>query len=131
MRRKLTTAVLAALPMLVLSSAYAQQADSSDGEGQGAQKAKNLDKVMVTGSLIPQAQIETATPTATITADDIKARGFTTVADALQQLPFSSGAVQGGQFGAGFTPGAQTLSLFGMPVGFTKYLIDGLSLIHI
>ena len=91
----------------------------------GQPKARKLETVTVTGTLIPQTQVETATPIVTITAEDLKARGFTSVADALQQGSFATGTVQGAQTSASFTQGAQTLSMFGLPVGFTKYLIDG------
>lgn len=91
-------------------------------------KARRLDAVTVTGSLIPRSEVETATPVITITADQMKARGFATVADALQQASFATGGVQGPQTSASFTQGAQTLSMFGLPVGFTKYLINGRSM---
>lgn len=88
-------------------------------------KAKKLEGVTVTGSLIPQTQVETFTPTTTITSQELKARGFSSVADALQQMTFSTGSIQNSQTTNTFTPGAKTLSLFGLPVGYVKYLIDG------
>jgi outer membrane receptor protein involved in Fe transport len=124
LKSKLAAAVVVALAF-GYSSAYAQDAQSSQDQGADASKAKKLEAVTVTGSLIPQAQIETATPTITITSEDLKARGFTTVAEALQRSSFATGSVQGSQSSASFTQGAQTLSMFGLPVGFTKYLIDG------
>jgi hypothetical protein len=93
--------------------------------GARVKNARKLQAVTVTGSLIPQTAIETATPILTITAEQMKARGFSTVAEALQQSSFATGSVQGSQTSAAFTQGAQTLSLFGLPVGFVKYLIDG------
>src|SRR5258706_1837587 len=84
-----------------------------------------LKEVVITGSLIPRPKEETAVPTSTITAEDLRTKGFATVADALQQASFSSGSVQGAQFVNGFTPGAQTLSLFGLSPSYVKYLIDG------
>jgi len=86
---------------------------------------KKLEAVTVTGSLIPQTEVETFTPTTTITSQELKARGFATVADALQQMTFSTGSIQNSQTTNTFTPGAKTLSLFGLPVGYVKYLIDG------
>lgn len=88
-------------------------------------KAKKLKGVMVTGSLIPQTEIETATPITTITAQDIKVRGFSTVAEALQATSFATGSVQGQQSSASFTQGAETVSLFGLNPGYVKYLING------
>jgi iron complex outermembrane receptor protein len=88
-------------------------------------KDEGLDEVVVTGSLIPQVRAETSTPITVITAEDIKDRGFETVAEALQHSSFATGSVQGAQFTNGFTPGVQTLSLFGLSPSYTKYLIDG------
>ncbi|MGH8158993.1 MAG: TonB-dependent receptor domain-containing protein [Rhodanobacter sp.] len=128
-KSKITVAIVAALA-LGYTSAYAQSAQT-DTSQQGTEqtpdttKAKKLEAVTVTGSLIPQTQIETAQPVITITAEDMKARGFSTVAEALQQSSFATGSVQGQQNTNSFTTGAETLSLFGLPVGFTKYLIDG------
>src|SRR5215213_392934 len=81
--------------------------------------------VTVTGSLIPQSQMETAVPVTVISAEDMQVRGFTSVADAIQQAAFSTGSVQGQQFVYGFTPGVKTLSLFGLSPSYVKYLIDG------
>ncbi len=125
-KSKIAVAVVAALAF-GYTSAYAQsaQTDASQQSAPDSTKAKKLEAVTVTGSLIPQTEIETATPIITITAQDMKARGFTTVAEALQQSSFATGSVQGAQSSASFTQGAQTLSMFGLPVGFVKYLIDG------
>ncbi|OOG59449.1 TonB-dependent receptor [Rhodanobacter sp. C03] len=131
-KSKIAVAIVAALA-LGYTTAYAQDAqpstssqqDQSSDQAPSTKNAKKLQAVTVTGSLIPQTQIETATPIITITAQDMKARGFATIADALQQSSFATGSVEGSQFTNSFTPGAQTLSLFGLPVGFVKYLIDG------
>jgi outer membrane receptor protein involved in Fe transport len=128
-KSKIAVAVVAALAF-GYTSAYAQSAQTNASQKSADQapdstKAKKLEAVTVTGSLIPQTEIETATPIITITAQDMKARGFTTIAEALQQSSFATGTVQGSQSSASFTQGAQTLSMFGLPVGFVKYLIDG------
>lgn len=88
-------------------------------------KARSLDQVQVTGSLINSAQIQTATPTYTITAADIKARGFNSVSEVLQNSVMASGATEGPQSSGGFTQGAQTVSLYGLSPEFTLTLIDG------
>ena len=130
-RSKITVAIVAALA-LSYTSAYAQststdpsQQSTSQQQAPNPKNAKKLQAVTVTGSLIPQTQIETAQPVLTITAEQMKARGFIAVAEALKQASFSTGSVQGQQDQASFTNGAETLSMFGLPVGFTKYLIDG------
>ncbi|AKK67193.1 TonB-dependent receptor [Xanthomonas translucens pv. undulosa] len=116
-RSRLSAALMTAMAVPAAFSAFAQ--DSSQT------KATELEKVTVTGSLIPQSEIETATPITTITAEDIKARGFNSVADVLQKSSFATGGVQGGQSSNTFTQGAKTVSLFGLPPGYVKYLIDG------
>lgn len=88
-------------------------------------KDESVEEVIVTGSLIPQSQSDNYAPVTAITAEDLKNRGFTSIADALQQTSFATGSVQGPQF-AGFTQGALTLSLFGLDPSYVKYLIDGL-----
>lgn len=86
---------------------------------------QQLDTVIVTGSLIPQAEIETASPVITITARDLERQGFKNVYDALRTLPISTGAVQDSQNTGGFTQTASTISLFGLDPGFTLVLING------
>ena len=88
-------------------------------------KDEPLSEVVVTGSLIPQLRTETVNPVTVITADDLQVKGFASVADSLQRTSFATGSVQGPQFVNGFTPGAQTLSMFGLSPSYTKYLIDG------
>lgn len=88
-------------------------------------KARKLDTVVVSGSLINNAQIQTATPTYSITAEDIKARGFNSVTEVLQNSVFATGSVQGPQQSGGFTQGAQTISLYGLNPEYTLTLIDG------
>jgi len=84
-----------------------------------------LDRVTVTGSLIPQTEIENHTPVLTVTAEDIQTRGFTSVADVLQQSSLTTGGLQGGQTSASFTQGAEAAGMFGLDPGYTKYLING------
>lgn len=91
----LTHAVACGL-LLAGSSATVLAQDSSKA-------ATNLDRVTVTGSLIPQTQIENQTPVLTISAEAIQARGFSSVAEVLQQSSLTTGGLQGGQTSASFT----------------------------
>lgn len=118
MQTKLLTAaiyVVLATP-LISGAALAQDADPTP---------KELDRVVVTGSLIPQTEVETATPVVSITAEDIQRQGFKDVYDVLRSQPLATGAVQDSQFSAGFTPNAEPISLLGLDPGFTLVLIDG------
>jgi len=128
-RNRLSAALIAAMILPATGAAFAQDASTTDGTQQPATQdskdAKTLDKIVVTGSLIPRSQLETATPVTTITAEDIQARGFVSVSDALQKSTMATGGVQGAKSSASFTQGAETLSLFGLSPSYVKYLIDG------
>ncbi|KAG1449591.1 hypothetical protein G6F57_016586 [Rhizopus arrhizus] len=116
-RHPLTCAVLSGL-FLASASTGALAQDSKSA-------ATNLDRVTVTGSLIPQTQIENQTPVLTISAEAIQARGFSSVAEVLQQSSLTTGGLQGGQTSASFTQGAEAAGMFGLNPGYTKYLING------
>lgn len=69
--------VLQASVLLALSpAAFAQSSDN----------VSTLDKVEVTGSRIRGAQMETGQPVLTLSREDIEKKGFTSVADVLQNL---------------------------------------------
>ncbi len=127
MKRKLLVAAIASALMLPLiaTTAMAQQTSQISPTKAKKEKVQKLKKIIVTGSLIPQAQIETASPTITLTAGDIQRQGFSSVYQALRAQPLATGAVQGSQSTAGFTTGASTISLLGLDPSFTLYLIDG------
>lgn len=84
-----------------------------------------LATVAVSGTLIDNASVQTATPVLTITAAQIQARGFASVAEALRGMVFATGPVQGPQTAGSFTQGAQPISLFGLSPQFTLVLVDG------
>jgi outer membrane receptor protein involved in Fe transport len=129
-RSRLSAALFAALVMPIAGAAFAQDAgtapdQTSQDQTSTTNKATTLDKVVVTGSLIPQTELETFQPVTIISAEDLQTRGFTSVADALQRSSFATGTVQGNQTSASFTQGAETISLYGLNPGYTKFLIDG------
>lgn len=127
-RSRLSAALFAAMLLPVATGAFAQEAGdaaSEDAQSRGSSRATEIDKITVTGSLIPQTELETFSPVMTITAEDIRSRGFTSVSDVLQQNAVSTGGVQGAQTSASFTQGAETIGMFGLDPGYTKYLIDG------
>ena len=128
-----TRLALALAATLTASTALAQQAETQNqgtsqttqSNSQNTSQNQQLDRVVVTGSLIPQSELETSTPVTVITAEDIKSRGLSTVAEVLKESSFSTGGVQNNQSSASFTQGAETMSMFGLPAGYVKYLIDG------
>jgi outer membrane receptor protein involved in Fe transport len=90
-----------------------------------ASKPTQMQTVKVTGSLIPRAQVEGPSPTISITAKDIEAKGFGSTFEALRALPVANGSVQDAQFTGGYTPGAKTVSLLGLSPAFTLTLLNG------
>ncbi|AER56038.1 TonB-dependent receptor [Pseudoxanthomonas spadix BD-a59] len=120
-RHRLTAALLAAATLPLAAIAVAQSNDESAAK----KSATDLDRVTVTGSLIPRSEIETATPVIVVTQEEIRSRGFTSIADVLRSSTFGSGGSQGGQTANTFTQGAEAVSFFGLPPGYTKYLING------
>jgi len=109
----------------------ADEADQADkaakqkAKSAAAPEVKQLQALQVTGSLIPRAQVEGPSPVITVTAEDIEQQGFGNVFDALRALPVSNGSVQDPQSTGGYTPGAKTISLFGLNPSFTLTLLNG------
>jgi outer membrane receptor protein involved in Fe transport len=129
-RKFLATAICAVLASpYAVGNAYAQDtgtaAQQATNTTEDDQEATSLDRVVVTGSLIPQSQVETASPVITITAEDLQKKGFKNVYDALKQLPAATGSVQDAQDTNTFTPGANTISLLGLDPSFTLVLMNG------
>ena len=129
-RKILATAICAGLFMT--GGAWAQdngaQPQDQSASTQNKDQKKTLQAVVVTGSLIPQAEIETASPVLTITSKDIETQGFKNVYDELMQrflvAEFRThtgflrelGAIHD-EF-AGRTPGGRGASMIGgQPVG--------------
>ena len=87
----------------------------------------DLQTVQVTGSRIPRAQVEGPAPITLVTAEDIRAAGFTSVPDVLQSLTQNGGETQSQQSagGADFSPGAQQVDLRGLGPNHTLVLVNG------
>ena len=86
-----------------------------------------LETVQVTGSRIPRSQIEGPAPITVMTAEDIKAGGFTSVPDVLQSLTQNGGETQSQQSAgaADFSPGAQQVDLRALGPNHTLVLVNG------
>src|SRR5579862_1255423 len=132
--RKVASAAIAKLAIGLLPWNLSTAADNDNnnnnntdqgGDNSGTKHESELKEVVVTGSLIPQTAVSIQTPVSVISNQDIEAKGFADIAEALQRASFATGAVQNGQFGGGFTQAAKVVSFFGLDPSFTKYLIDG------
>lgn len=98
---------LGAVQASAQETAAAQDADFSQ-DGSGSSADGQGDAIIVTGSRIPRANFETAQPIVVLGGDQIAQRGYTNIADALEELPAFGvpgsspiGTGQSGEFGSG------------------------------
>ncbi len=89
------------------------------------QPAENVQRVVVTGSLISRTDTETAAPVQVLTAQDIQRSGKTSVAELLVDLAANGAGTLGTGFSGAFANGATGISLRGLTVGATLVLVDG------
>ena len=122
--RSLQAAPLAVAIMLALSTT-ATQAQDNQGQQAAQSETKNLDKIVVTGSSIPRADSETASPVQIITAADIERSGKQTVGEYLQTLTANGQGSIPKSFGSGFASGGSGVSLRGLGAGSTLVLLNG------
>ena len=132
MFRRTTLAGALAIALVLPLGAFAQTAGTTDqAQGQadnssqsGKKKSVTLQKVIVTGSRIARAEVEGPTPVTTISGEQIKAQGFTTVYEVMDSLT---------QVGRPETPpswgstsvNARQLNLRNLGPGRSLLLIDG------
>ncbi|BAP45398.1 TonB-dependent outermembrane receptor [Pseudomonas sp. StFLB209] len=84
-----------------------------------------LERVTVTGSRIPRAQNEGPSPVTVISSQEIAARGYRNVYDAVASQTQNTGMTQGEDYGNTFQPAASALNLRGLGPNHTLVLING------
>ncbi|MFT3755627.1 MAG: TonB-dependent receptor [Pseudoxanthomonas sp.] len=132
-RCRLFAAILMGLALPAAAfSASAQEATQQEADTDTeAKPAQTLDKVEVTGSRIKRAEVEGPSPVITITAEDIKKQGYSTIGEALRTLTVNNGANEAGESPDNFLnlsttqPDASFLNLRGMGVGYQLVLLNG------
>lgn len=92
-----------------------------------AQDGAEPDDIIVTGSRIPTILDQGPSPITTISADTIRANGYTNVPELLAAMTQNNGQTQSPQSGssADFTPGAQQVDLRGLGPNHTLVLVNG------
>ena len=121
-RSKLSVCIGLALS-LATGAVFAQAA--STGNAAPAKKVERLKTIMVTGSLIPQIDVETPAPVQVITSEQIKRSGFTSVSQVIRAISADNSGTIPNAFSLGFAAGASGVALRGLNVGSTLVLIDG------
>lgn len=110
-----------AISLFVAEPLLAQEQNDAAEEGDSA----DLGKLKITGSRISRTDVEGPSPIVVVTREDIEKRGYSTVYQALENLPQNTGTLQGEQFTNSFTPNAQSLSLRSLGGGRTLVLLNG------
>ena len=85
----------------------------------------DVQRVMVTGSNIRRTDTETPSPVQVITAEDIKASGYTSIQDVLHGITANGQGTLSQGFSGAFASGAAGVSLRGLNTSATLVLIDG------
>ena len=92
--------------------------------GTNAAAPTKMKTVLVTGSMIPTSEAVPIVPVITITADDIKRQGASSLSEVIKRLPQNSGSLDN-KFQNGFAPGSSGASLRGMGAKYTLVLLNG------
>jgi outer membrane receptor protein involved in Fe transport len=108
--------LLLAAAMPCLAMAAGPESDAEDVE---------LAPVLVLGSHIPTIEKEGPSPVTRISADDIEARGFTTVDEVVNSLTQVTGVAQNETMAGTFTQNANAIELRDLGPGHTLVLVDG------
>ncbi len=117
-RNSVHAAIVAALAAASVA-AQAQTAPAASGD-QAA-----LQEVVVTGSRIKRADIETPSPIQVVSAEDLKASGYTTISQVLSSLTANGAGTLSNSFPGAFAGSATGVSLRGLNTSATLVMIDG------
>lgn len=109
--------------LLAGASVLAAAAAAMAGTPAMAQDDAEEDVIVVTGSRIPQPNLQGTSPVTQVTAEDITTQGVTRLEDLINQLP-QAFAAQNATVSNGST-GAATVNLRGLGAARTLVLIDG------
>ena len=103
----------------------AQQSSSGAQSSSKPDKTVDLQGVTVTGSMIPRAQVEGPAPVVSVTAEQIKDQGFTTLWEFLDSLPQVGQQTSDPASWGSSSVNARSVNLRGVGPGFSLLLIDG------
>lgn len=102
-------------------------AQNSASQAEAGSDDRNKDVIIVTGSRIARPSIDNPQPTTTVTSKSIESRSYTSVGQALQDLP-GFGLPDSSQFGTqanGFNVGQQFVNLYSLGSQRTLTLVNG------
>ena len=124
-RNRLSLFIGLALAISAGAASAAMPQDTAASNTQAPKKVERLKTIMVTGSLIPQIDMETPAPVQVISAEQIRRSGFTSVSQVIRAISANNSGTIPNAFSLGFAAGASGVALRGLNVGSTLVLIDG------
>ncbi|GLQ94948.1 TonB-dependent receptor plug domain-containing protein [Dyella acidisoli] len=98
---------------------------SSNSQQNGTPNAKELKTVVVTGSMIPRVEIEGPAPVVSLTGQQIKDQGFTTLWEFLDSLPQVGQQSSDPSAWGSSSVNARSVNLRNVGPGFSLLMIDG------
>ncbi|PTX91507.1 TonB-dependent receptor plug domain-containing protein [Opitutus sp. ER46] len=130
MNKSLLQAASSALRMATLlgltgSIVVAQPAPNTTDNTKKTDEPQKLERFEVTGSRVKRMDYETPAPVASFTAEDIEIKGYTSIGEFVQSLPFNSGTANSIYQTASFTRGAATANLRGLGSQRFLTLVNG------
>ncbi|WP_438480430.1 TonB-dependent receptor domain-containing protein [Oleiharenicola lentus] len=114
-----------AFTVLSLLAANAALAQTNAPTSAPAEQTVSLEKFEVTGSRIKRIDSEGPQPIVQITREELDLSGYTSVGDAIRNLPFNTGGSIDPQRTSTFASSARTLNLRGLGSQNTLVLING------
>ncbi|GLQ45875.1 membrane protein [Dyella lipolytica] len=102
-----------------------QQSAPSNGQPTDKKNATKLQTVTVTGSMIPRVEVEGPAPVVSLTGEQIKAQGFTTLWEFLDSLPQVGQQSSDPAAWGSSSVNARSVNLRNVGPGFSLLLIDG------
>ena len=109
------------------TNATVPQEPDASGRVTGGQNKEDGGAIVVTGSRIAHTRGDTISPVSVITSKDLDTRGFSTLADALNEQPQFGipGSSPVGDAQSGFGPGQNFINFLGLGSQRTLVLVDG------
>jgi iron complex outermembrane recepter protein len=116
------------------SPAPASQAEQAENEIAGAadeqgdtEQARDVEEILVTGSLIPRDSNIGMSPITVVTSEDMAAKGLMSISDVMDSLTENSGYTEGKESNllGRFTTGGQEVNIRGFGAGRTLILLNG------
>jgi outer membrane receptor protein involved in Fe transport len=115
------------VPLSLLALAVAFPAGAQQGATADEALPAELEEIVVTGTLIPQAANSGMSPVTVITSEDMAAQGLVSIGDVVSAFTENSGYVEGKSSNllGRFTTGGQEVNIRGLGTGRTLVLLNG------